>query len=284
MASHCLIIREWSGVVGLQRPTGWNPANNRVEIIANGGTGSVGWTTGYYVSYCGSGGGGGSYAVAFNVDPVWPVTLYWDDPVMFGDSLCFAGRGSDGLTGGTTGMGGYQFYPNGFPGGNGGASQMRFEPGAGGGGAAGPHGPGGNGDEFPMYDNYWSNTVGYPGVADKGSSYVPDQSFIAAPASWDALWDIAQQYEPYWSSTEGTAYAPPNAWPSPGGRGGKFETYGQGQVGEYYSPPGNGAFGQSYGGGAGGGSATSISSPGGQAVIILTWEVADSGGMVTILA
>lgn len=149
---------------GFPDPGNWNPLN-RIEAI---GAGQNGWPgVEGPSSSSGGGGGGGAYAFGVNVPVLsWPVpyTVWPTVGAPYAGLVCIwgstqyssVGAGAPGMVfaeigyGGqysSPGSGGFHFYPNGAPGGNGGTGSggTTNTPGGGGGGAAGPFGAGSNG-------------------------------------------------------------------------------------------------------------------------------------------
>lgn len=164
-------------------PGNWGPVGSKVECIGGGARSSSGVSGG--LARGGGGGGGGAYAVRTGFTPAaWPVPYHcppeqsysggyaytgWEDtnnaltnPSTQTPTNCFARTGTASLQGYNIGLGGTDFWPAGFPGGNGGScpsnSPLRegeAEPrslndrGGGGGGSAGPHGAGNAGQNSP---------------------------------------------------------------------------------------------------------------------------------------
>ena len=152
-------------------PSGFNPLNNIVEIMASGGFGHAGAAAAGGLG--GGGGGGGEYAKTINVminagDTVG-VALHWPGQTRLEDNtstdVCVANSGvaAVGSTGGAGGTGGTgDTLHDGGAGGDGGNSG-----GGGGGGSAGPAGPGGDGA------NGGTNGGGGGGGANNGSDGAP---------------------------------------------------------------------------------------------------------------
>jgi len=149
-------------------PAGFNPLDNKIEIVAHGGTGADGTTA----PAGGGGGGGGGYAykINANINPGDTVAVVFSlivgNTVSIEDSTaaicCEATWGAPGV-GPTGGAGGtFTVGDGGFTGGAGGNAA-----GSGGGGAGGAAGPTGNG---AAGGESLSNSGGGGGGANGGSN------------------------------------------------------------------------------------------------------------------
>lgn len=186
----------YRNVTSFPDPGNWNPANNKVECIGAGGNGSAAWNPmppngGPNVGF---GGGGGAYAWAVNLNPIFPVPTGITGPIVginsgtnFGsaaiwpniNALVSAQCGNSGQGMGGGGQGGSAGTPNGFAGGSGG-SMGGTGNGSGGGGAGGPLGAGTAGV-----------TGGAGGAADSGT--IPGGSqgqHGVSGTNWDAIHGI----------------------------------------------------------------------------------------------
>src|SRR5215475_10777296 len=127
---------------------------NRVECVGSGNAGTLNGPSPPQGFYTGPGGGGGSYGVANNLTPTFPVNVNVMGPVSGG--MFYTTFGSSAAQGKTGALvwaqsaqasnGGTDFGPAGFAGGNGfSPTSGQSGPGGGGGGAGGPHGAGATG-------------------------------------------------------------------------------------------------------------------------------------------
>lgn len=162
------IYRTASEPISFPDPGNWNPNDNTVECVSNGGNGAT-TNSMTMITAGGGGGGGGAYAIGRNLDPPFPVEIGFSFPGANSYSTIFNGNfffnwltlppncvaafmafnGSYGIGG--SGGGGPQLrvHPEGFVGGSGGSSLADSWGGGAGGGAAGPNGPGQAGQTKP---------------------------------------------------------------------------------------------------------------------------------------
>lgn len=157
-----------NGANNLPNPRNWNPLDNKVEVLASGGSGYWGSATA-----TGNGGGGGAFAWAENLDNVrFPVvvnTMPAGATASFGTLVTAQGGTTGNITSG--GVGGSTVFPQGYPGGNGGVgvNGNATNGGGGGGGAGGPGGAGGDGGAtatMPAGDPWYG--AGQGGTANGG--------------------------------------------------------------------------------------------------------------------
>lgn len=297
----CLILTAPLGSTTLQRPVDWNPANNKVEVIGQGGAGGSGtmMSDNYSNWYPapGGGGGGAGYAVVVNVDPPWPLELwfYGSLTAVFHPTagyVCYVNGGGDAqldygypdqwnsVIGGSPG----DAYPAGYPGGGGGDGQLwNWSIGSGGGGAGGPNGPGRRGNyTYASYSGY----VDIPMMSPGQSGFADNRNVGANPGPPPFEFSTGTPPLPYWTDTN----LDWNALPSPGG-------FGYTDMGIPDSSATSGTYpiidnvtqvlkGRSYGGGGGGGGVDNYftgydyhpwprsGALGGEGAIILSWEAA----------
>jgi hypothetical protein len=244
------------------RFTTFNPANNKIEIIAAGGDGAISTGNGNGVK----GGGGGQYAITNNFDPAGGTIDYqigtrggsvgtssspaaadsWFDDA----ALTLYAQGGVSATNGVTGGGvnggqalavGTSTVHNGGKGGGNGVATG----GSGGGGAGGPNGAGTNGAGG---SNNFHGTAG--GAADGG--------LVAGGAGSTTGAGSPGMTEDLWATGKG---------PGSGGGGG---------IGGFDSgglPASNGGSGGNYGGGAGaaGDGGGTSRAQGASGILVITW-------------
>jgi hypothetical protein len=200
------------GTTSFPDPGDWNPADNRVECLGVGGSGSVSYNAPFVAvaaqaeptpligTSSGGGGGSGGYGFGVNLAPAFPVPIEffatgtaWHDPVVRIVGFC-----GTTPTMGSGGVGG-SFSPAGYSGANGGPGGGGI--GGGGAGAAGPNGAGGGG------------TAGIGGSADGGT--VPGGATSGASGISGTQWDAL-----HGCGSGGASGGPPGAGGNYGGGGG----------------------------------------------------------------
>jgi hypothetical protein len=187
--------------VYLPDPGNWNNSNHKIECLGSGGRSGVS----VRLSASGHGGGGGAYGFGTLNITIWPVPYVVQPESTDNDQMDYtlfnsvggpylpntvgamkAGSPTTGAQSG--GLGGWDYWPDGYWGGNGGDGTntgpiLRGFPdkGAGGGGAAGPSGPGTDGT------NGNASLQGLGGGQNGNTGYTPAATNGSGDATWDAL-------------------------------------------------------------------------------------------------
>lgn len=227
-----------NGVTSFPNPGNWNPTNNKVECVGQGGLGGT-YIVGNFTTQ-GAGGGGGGYAFDVNLNPTFPVAInvppyetatgsaqisstWWAGFIgaagtilaNFGQNPPNPGNASTQPGGG----GAVGNTPNGASGGRGSDSNSASTLSGGGGGAAGPHGAGGG------YTSGNPSTTGAAGDNGNTPAQTANGGAGNSGTQWDNIYGI--------------------------GGGGAGSTTGSGGTGGNFGGGGGGGFGPSGGAGLG---------------------------------